>query len=278
MLTIEDHRRDSAGMTYVYPVVSRRAGGVSIGVNLNVNSACNWACIYCQVENLKRGSPPPVDLACLRRELDIFLAEALDGDFMTRSVPSEARRLEDIAFSGNGEPTCAAEFAEAVIVARDALTARQLLPQVRLRLITNGSQLHRAEVQRGIAILGESGGEVWFKLDRADAKATRMINGVATKPEKMLTNLRRCIKLAPTWLQTCWFGLDGSAPSAEERKAYCDLIGNVASEIAGIHLYGLARPSMQAQAFRLTRLAQDELESFAVEVHEKTGVRVIINP
>jgi len=278
MLTIEDHRRDSAGMTYVYPVVSRRAGGVSIGVNLNVNNACNWACIYCQVENLTRGSPPPVDLACLRRELDIFLAEALDGDFMTHSVPTEARRLEDIAFSGNGEPTCAAEFADAVIVARDALAARQLLPQIRLRLITNGSQLHRPEVQRGIAILAENGGEVWFKLDRVGTQATRMINGVATKPEKVLANLRRCLKLAPTWLQTCWFGLDGSAPSAEERKGYCDLISHVASEIAGIHLYGLARPSLQAQAFRLTRLAQEELDSFATEVYEKTGVRVIINP
>jgi hypothetical protein len=105
-----------------------------------------------------------------------------------------------------------------------------------------------------------------------------MINGVATKPEKVLANLRRCLKLAPTWLQTCWFGLDGSAPSAEERKGYCDLISHVASEIAGIHLYGLARPSLQAQAFRLTRLAQEELDSFAAEVYEKTGVRVIINP
>ena len=62
MLTIEDHRRDSAGMRYVYPVVSRRAGGVSVGINLNVNNACNWACVYCQVDNLTRGGPPPIDL------------------------------------------------------------------------------------------------------------------------------------------------------------------------------------------------------------------------
>ena len=55
MLTTDDHRRDSAGLRYVYPVISRRAGGVSIGINLNPNNACNWACVYCQVENLTRG-------------------------------------------------------------------------------------------------------------------------------------------------------------------------------------------------------------------------------
>ena len=72
MLTVSDHRRDSAGMTYVYPVVSRRAGGVSVGINLNTNNACNWACLYCQVPELKRGGPPPIDLDRLEMELRCF--------------------------------------------------------------------------------------------------------------------------------------------------------------------------------------------------------------
>jgi hypothetical protein len=70
LLKTEDHSRDSAGMRYVYPVVSRRAGGVSIGINLNPNNACNWRCIYCQVPDLTRGGPPPVDLPLLDAELD----------------------------------------------------------------------------------------------------------------------------------------------------------------------------------------------------------------
>ena len=61
MLNVHDHSRESVGMKYIYPVVSRRAGGVSIGINLNTNNACNWACIYCQVPNLTRGTAPPVD-------------------------------------------------------------------------------------------------------------------------------------------------------------------------------------------------------------------------
>ena len=90
MLTIDDHRRDSAGLRYVYPVISRRAGGVSIGINLNVNNACNWTCVYCQVENLTRGGPPSIDLELLERELESFLGDALHGDFLSREAPADA--------------------------------------------------------------------------------------------------------------------------------------------------------------------------------------------
>ena len=114
MLTTDDHRRDRAGLRYVYPVVSRRAGGVSVGINLNVNNACNWACLYCQVENLARGGPPPLDLDCLSAELTEFLDGLLNGDFMQSHVPPEARTLMDVAFSGNGEPTSAPEFSHAI--------------------------------------------------------------------------------------------------------------------------------------------------------------------
>ena len=105
-LSTTDHSRDSAGLRYVYPVVSRRAGGVSIGINLNTNNACNWRCIYCQVPELARGTAPAVDLVLLEKELDGFLHELQHGDFMQR-VPVEARRINDIAISGNGEPTSA---------------------------------------------------------------------------------------------------------------------------------------------------------------------------
>ncbi|MEK9653777.1 MAG: radical SAM protein, partial [Betaproteobacteria bacterium] len=73
MLTTENHDRDLRGYKYVYPVVSRRAGGLSVGINLNTNNACNWRCIYCQVPNLVRGAPLPVSLPDLNFELTSFL-------------------------------------------------------------------------------------------------------------------------------------------------------------------------------------------------------------
>ena len=61
----------------VYPVLSRRAGGLSVGVNLNLGQECNWACVYCEVKGLTRGAPAPVDLAQLEQELD----KDSSGDF-----------------------------------------------------------------------------------------------------------------------------------------------------------------------------------------------------
>lgn len=278
MLTIENHRRDSAGMRYVYPVVSRRAGGVSVGINLNVNNACNWACLYCQVDNLTRGGPPPVDLDLLEHELAAFLDDALHGDFMVRQVPANAQRLEDIAFSGNGEPTSSAEFDAAIRRVHSVLERCGLAGKLPVRLITNGSMLHRPAVQEGIRMLGELGGEVWFKVDRATTAEVGIINGVPLETEKVVRNLRQCADLATTWVQTCWFALDGQAPGAAARDAYCTLLKPLATNLAGIHLYGLARPSLQPAAMRLGSLSLDELESFAAEIRKKTGIRVVVSP
>jgi len=277
MLTIEDHRRDSAGMTYVYPVISRRAGGVSVGINLNVNNACNWGCLYCQVEGLTRGGPPPIDLALLQQELTQFLDEALHGDFMSREVPEGARRLMDVAFSGNGEPTSAPEFADAVAIVREVLLAKGLLPALKIRLITNGSLMHRPVVQAGVAAIGQVGGEIWFKVDRVGTAATEIVNAIAVQPEVVKRNLQTCADLAPTWVQTCWFALDGQAPDAEAEAAYCTLLGEIKG-LAGVHLYGLARPSMQPAAPRLSRLSVADMEAVAARIRHLTGLTVLVSP
>ena len=104
-LSVTDHDRGSAALRYVYPVVSRRAEGVSVGINLNTNNACNWHCIYCQVPDLTRGTAPPVDLAVLENELRGFLNELLHGDFMQSRVPEGMRRINDIALGGTKQPS-----------------------------------------------------------------------------------------------------------------------------------------------------------------------------
>lgn len=275
-LSVHDHSRDSAGLRYVYPVVSRRAGGVSVGINLNVNNACNWACIYCQVPGLTRGGPPAVDLDLLEAELRGLLGEIVLGDYLQQHVPEGARRLVDVAFSGNGEPTAAREFEAAV--GRVAAVLAALLPGggLPLRLISNGSLLHRTEVQRGIAQLGACGGEVWFKLDRASPAGVRAVNGVRQRPERALEALSLCATLAPTWVQTCYFALDGALPSCEEQRAYLTALSSVRDKIKGVHLYGVARPSMQPGAARLSAAPLSELERFAAEIAAQ-GLRVTVS-
>lgn len=277
LLDITDHSRDSAGLRYVYPVVSRRAGGVSIGINLNVNNACNWACIYCQVPDLMRGGPPPVDLQQLERELRGFLREAITGNFLSLQVTPAMRHLMDVAFSGNGEPTSATEFPVAVEIVANVLAEFGLLNELKVRLITNGSLLHRTEVCAGIRRIGELNGEVWFKVDRVITEGMHQVNGVHLNPETVRGNLVRCAALAPTWVQTCYFCINSKEPDETELGAYLDLIGKVKGLIRGVQLYGLARPSLQPDASRLSAATPQALRNFAARI-VAVGVRVEVSP
>jgi wyosine [tRNA(Phe)-imidazoG37] synthetase (radical SAM superfamily) len=265
-LSAINHDRDSAALRYVYPVISRRAGGVSVGINLNTNNACNWRCIYCQVSGLKRGAAPAMDLPVLEKELRNFLGELLHGDFMQSRVPESVRRINDIALSGNGEPTSCAEFVQ--VIALIARVRREVaLPEmVKTVLITNGSLLHRSEVQQGLRDMSKLNGEVWFKLDRASETGIRLINDTRTSMSRVRDNLVASIACCPTWLQTCWFVLDGEPPSRRDEDDYLEFVAALLRDghrPQGVLLYGLARPSMQAEAPRLSALPEKQLQSFA---------------
>jgi wyosine [tRNA(Phe)-imidazoG37] synthetase (radical SAM superfamily) len=270
MLNTTNHSRDSAGLIYVYPVVSRRSGGLSIGVNLNPNNACNWRCVYCQVPNLKRGSAPAINLSLLEGELRGFLDDVLLGDFLQRNeMPFEQRVIRDIAISGNGEPTSAVEFDRVVELIGLVCDDYGLRGKIKLVLITNGSLIRRETVQSGLTRWGELGGEVWFKLDSATEAGIRIINSVHRTQAGLLLDLETCAGRCPTWLQTCLFAFDGAPPSEEECEAYLDLLRLALQRnipLRGVLLYGLARASLQAEAPRLSALSVPWMECFAADI------------
>ncbi len=103
------HPRDWRSNLYVYPVISRRSGGLSIGINLNPDTACNFDCVYCQVDRSTTPRVREVDPERVRDELERMIAEAQSGrlfeDPAFAGVPDNYRWIKDIAFSGDGEPT-----------------------------------------------------------------------------------------------------------------------------------------------------------------------------
>lgn len=259
-LNITSHSRDSAGMVYVYPVVSRRAGGISVGINLNPNNACNWRCIYCQVPGLKRGTAPKIDLIKLESELRTFLHELLHGDFMQRHVPVEARRINDIALSGNGEPTSAKEFEHVIQLIEQVKHDFADLPDnLKLVLITNGSLINRSYVQAGLARMAKLNGEIWFKLDSATRDGRQYINHTQTSLRQVRENLKLAASLCHTWLQTCVFQINGEPPTEKEIHAYLEFVDSLLQQgvpLKGVLLYGIARPSMQPEALQLTKISE----------------------
>ena len=262
-LSIHDHSRELSGLKYIYSVISRRAGGLSIGINLNVNNACNWQCIYCEIPNLTRGSPPPIELEVLENELRFFLHEIIYGDYMEKNVAIEDRHLKDIAFSGNGEPTSAEEFPQIILIVKKVLEEFNLLHKIKIRLITNGSLMHQSSVIKSLKMLNEINGEVWFKVDAATEESIKTINQVNLKPQQILERLKNSATACPTFVQTCVFTIDEKGPSEKDIDAYVQLINEIKGDIKGVHIYGLARPSLQPKAKHLGRISEEILESIA---------------
>jgi len=275
-LSTDNHDRDTVGLTYVYPVVSRRAGGVSVGVNLNTNHACNWHCAYCQVPDLVRGTAPEINLSLLREELHDFLHQLLHGDFMVRRVPADCRRLCDIAISGDGEPTSCSQFDAVVQLIADVMHQADIPKDVKLRLITNGSYMHRAHVQRGLRLMALRQGEVWIKLDAVTPGAIRRINGVKLDAARLRRQIELAASLCPTWIQSCMFAWDGQPPDEAEVAAYLDFLAGLVKDgvpVEGVLLYGLARPSLQPEAGHVSALPQAWMQSLAEKI-EGTGLPV----
>lgn len=279
-LSTLDHDRDAAGLTYVYPVISRRAGGVSVGINLNPDNACDWHCAYCQVPGLTRGSAPDIDLALLERELRGFLDDLLRGDFMERHVPEDCRRICDLAISGNGEPTSSRQFD--VIVERVARVMRDdaLVGSIPLVLISNGSYIRKPHVRQALRVISELGGEVWFKVDSVTESGTTRINGVRLSEPHIRASLTACAGLCPTWIQTCAMSWDGLPPDAFEQTAYLDFLERLVSArvpLLGVRLYGLARPALQTESSHVSRLPDEWMEDFGRRI-EDVGLAVRVTP
>jgi len=268
-LTSTDHNRNVAGLNYVYPVISRRAGGLSIGVNFNPNNACNWRCIYCQVPDLKKGSAPKMDFALLEKELNDFLNEVLHGDFYQRfHIPTKQRVIKDIAISGNGEPTSLKEFAKAITIIGECATKLGVFPQANLVLITNGSFMHRKEVQQGLKVLNDYDGEVWFKLDSVTAEGIALINNKVLSPQAQFSSLITATNLCRTKIQTCLVNYRGQGLAESEKQAYLIRIDTLKSLnlIKEVMLYTIERQSFQPEAVDLEKMPLEIMESFADEI------------
>ena len=268
-LDTKDHDRGRIGKTYVYPVLSRRARGLSVGINLNPNRACNWRCVYCQVPGLIAGNAPRIDLQLLEAELREFLDPKVLDRWLAEHAPEDARVLRDLALSGDGESTSAAEFPDVVELVGGLMRQFGHAGRVPLTLITNGSLVQQPRVQAGLAGIARLSGRVWFKFDSATDSGMRELNSSALGIDKQRRNLVTCAGLAPTWIQTIALARKGEPPSALEREAYLELVRGLVAErvpLEGVLLYGYARPSHQPEAPELSALPAAWMERFASEI------------
>jgi wyosine [tRNA(Phe)-imidazoG37] synthetase (radical SAM superfamily) len=240
-LDYKDHRRELDENRYVYAVISRRARGLSIGVNMNPDKACNFDCPYCQVDRATPGGPSRVEVAVLASELEDLLRRA-DGDLWTTppfdTVASELRRLADVAFAGDGEPTTPPEFPAAARAARAARD--RLAPGVPLRLLTNATLFHKDRVKTALAAFDE----LWCKLDAGTEQYFQAVDGTRLPFRRILDNLLLVARERPIVIQSLFLALDGAGPGDAEIAAWVERMLEIKAgggRIDHVQVYTVAR-------------------------------------
>ena len=268
-----EHARRFAANRFVYPVLSRRSGGISIGVNLNPDKVCNFDCIYCQVDRRSESETRFVGTDELLRELDDMLDLVVSGDiYQTEKfahTPLPLRRLNDIAFSGDGEPTTYRNFDEIIAACAD-IKRKHGLDGVKMVLITNASMFHRPHVQRGLAILDANNGEIWAKLDAGTEEYYKLIDRTTIPFRQILDNITAAAKVRPIVIQSLFMRVDGAAPSQAEQLAFCDRLNDIIAaggQIKLVQIYTIARRPAESY---VTPLSDAEVDSIVKLVRERT--------
>lgn len=263
----------------MYAVVSSRARGLSIGVNLNPDQYCNCECCYCEVDRRTQSrvsGPVGVNANAVATELSGALAMVNAGLLMRHpyfaALPKEMLHLAHVAISGDGEPTLCPNFAE-VIEGIVHLRAAGLTPYFKLALITNGTVLEQPGVKAGLRMFTRAD-EIWVKLDAGTPESMDRINQCAVPFDRVISNIRELGRQRPLVIQSMFVELDGLLPDRHSLAEYARRLielKEAGAQIAHVQIYSATRPPHSKRCRHLSLRVLSEISTF---VHQSTGLRV----
>ncbi len=251
-LSYEVHSRLSEYERLMYPVVSRRSGGLSLGINPNPDKGCNFDCVYCQVDRGEKAARV-FDISQLQHELEEWRVRLDGGEY--RGYP-----LQDLALAGDGEPTTCKELPQVIELLLRYQPKFSVTPLPKLLLFTNGSGLQRADLQPLWEDFYRRRGEVWFKLDYWDERSLQRINRTRLSYNRLISELKKFSGEHPVVLQSCFFRWDNQAFSTEYYRDYVQQVNDLLAsgcQISKIQAYTLARVPADARA---TPWSNDEMD------------------
>jgi wyosine [tRNA(Phe)-imidazoG37] synthetase (radical SAM superfamily) len=269
------HSRRFEDFKYVYPVLSRRSHGISIGLNVNPDKVCNFDCVYCQVDRTTESAVKKFDLAVaeeeLREMLEVVRSGAIAQHPSFHSVPRELLRLNDIALSGDAEPTTLPNFSATI-----QMIAGLRPPETKIVLITDAGGLDRADVKRGLDIMDANRGEVWAKLDAGTEDYFKLINRTKILFARILKNINETAKARPLVIQSLFLKICGVGPGDDEITAYCQRLREIGN-IKLVQVYTVARKAMTivdgVPAWQsVSALSNAEVDAITEHVRKEAGV------
>lgn len=244
---LSDHARQFDELRFAYPVVSRRSKGLSIGVNVNPDKVCNFHCLYCQVDRRVPPRDRTVDFELMVEEVEFLLGLSQSGQIWQhprfKGTPLELRRVNDIAFSGDGEPTTYERLGEAIVEV-GKLRESQGLTELKLIVITNGSRLGEPEVIRALEGLKGGAYEIWAKLDAGTQGWFEKVDGSGLPLRQIVRNIIAAGQKLDLTIQSLFPTLGGQGPSEEEIGAYIGRLNEIlkaGARLKFIQVYTTAR-------------------------------------
>jgi wyosine [tRNA(Phe)-imidazoG37] synthetase (radical SAM superfamily) len=266
--------RDFLGGRFVYAVVSPRAGGVSLGVNLNPDKFCNFDCAYCEVSRVDRPAESGPDLAAMAAELEHALELAGSGRIRERpfyrSLPDDLLALRHVALSGDGEPTLCPDFLAAVETVIHVRACGRF-PFFKLVLITNAAGLDLPAVEEGLRLF-TARDEIWAKLDAGTQEYMDRANKPDCSIEKILSNILGVARRRPVVIQSLFPSLFGAGPPPAEIEAYAGRLLELragGAQISRVQIYSATRPGPHSECGHLPLRS---LSQIARRVREVAGL------
>jgi wyosine [tRNA(Phe)-imidazoG37] synthetase (radical SAM superfamily) len=267
--------RNSLNNRFVYAVISQRARGLSIGINLNPDKRCNFDCAYCEVNRDTPGRDRKVDLNVMAEELERLLKLVQEKRVRElpgfRNMPEELLELKEVALSGNGEPTLCPDFAEVVReICYFRSTGRYRF--FKIVLITNTTGLDLPEVRRGLKFLSNDD-EIWVKLDAGTQEYMNVVNRADIPLWRVLDNILAIAKERPVIVQSLFPLINGQQPPAQEIEEYAARLKELkaaGAQISMVQVYSAHRPPHRPHC---EHLPLKSLSQIARRVREVAGLK-----
>ena len=264
-LSIVAHSRAYGHFTYIYPVISRRSHGLSIGVNLSLDNRCNYNCVYCEVDRNTSAQCAGVDPEAFVQELFQILSDI-------KSDP-HGPEVKDVTFAGNGEPMAVRCLDRCIDLAAEILFALGFT-DTPVVVITNGTFVHHSMGRRALNCLSAAGGQVWIKLDAGDQERMSRTNGTEFTIERLEENIVDASRILPVTIQSMFMKRWGQPPSTEAVDQYISCLKRLNASGAAIRTVQAYTVARQPRSSHITPLDAIALGGIASRIQVEAGLPV----
>ncbi|MCL4731940.1 MAG: radical SAM protein, partial [Planctomycetes bacterium] len=189
------------------------------------------------------------------------------------ATPPALRRVNDVAFAGDGEPTTYLRLGDAIREVH-ALKQRHGLAAVKTIVLTNATMLHSDVVRARLGELAAGPYEIWAKLDAGTQAWFERVDGTTRRLDAIVRGITACARELDVIIQTMIPTMDGRDCGDAEAAAIGDRVAQIRRDggrLRQVQVYTTARRPADA---RVGMVSDQRLDELAAIIRSRTDVPV----